>query len=128
MELDVCHIDKEIEQKIKAIAYKHKEIAELDMELKELKDKKYEAETGRKRIVIDGLRYVQFNGETLPVYHPKYGGTLTFMKDLRDGYQFHVANGYWTGEIVNIDGENKLHVIETDEIHEIKDTDYLWLN
>lgn len=65
---------------------------------------------------------------TLPKKHPKYGGKLTYYKDLEIGAEFYVTNGAWYGKIVEVDGIKKVHVVETGRTLDIDDTKYDWLN
>jgi hypothetical protein len=65
--------------------------------------------------------------ESLPKIHPKYQGTLTYYNDLPIGTKFWVCNGCWTGLIVEVEGAKKLHVLDTDQIHEIYDNSFAWI-
>ncbi|WP_310877067.1 hypothetical protein [Priestia megaterium] len=42
----------------------------------------------------------------------RYGGTPTLMNTLEVGTKFHVCNGNWDGEIVEIDGEKYVKIDE----------------
>lgn len=63
----------------------------------------------------------------LPKHHPKYGGILTFIKELPIGTNFYVTNGHWNGEIVEHENEKKIHIKEINEYYQINPTKYVWI-
>ena len=56
---------------------------------------------------------------------PKYGGILTDLRTLETGTEFHVANGWWTGEKLEGDfilvhsPSGKIKVKLTEEYHSL---------
>lgn len=64
--------------------------------------------------------------ENLPKHHPQYGGTLAYYRDLPVGTKFYVCNGAWNGEIKEIEGVNKVYVVETDKYHDIGE-EHAWI-
>lgn len=56
---------------------------------------------------------------------PEYGGVLTDLRTLSTGTEFHVANGWWTGQklegdyilIYALDGKRKVEL--TEEYHSL---------
>lgn len=73
----------------------------------------------RKQIIV---------GNQLEKVHPEYGGELTFLEDLNVGDKFYVHNGYWDGEIVEVDGDIAYIVKgNPDQPRVIAENTYMWI-
>ena len=63
----------------------------------------------------------------LPEVDPQYGGHLRYLIDMELGKHFHVANGDWHGEIIEVDGEKMIKVWETDDIRKIDYNSHVYI-